>query len=144
VVAGPAAAAGLDSATLLSQQFAELRAGVLGEVEVLRGQVASLTDQNQAFVFRIKQLEDYAQRQEQAVARLNQQLAELQQQLQQQHQQQQGLHVNRSNGLGDAADSASGAGGVVRRGSDGSGAGAAGQAAAVPGGSFWSTQSAVL
>jgi uncharacterized coiled-coil protein SlyX len=114
----------------------------MGEVEVLRGQVASLTDQNQAFVFRIKQLEDYTQRQEQAVARLNQQLAELLQQ--QQQQQQQGLHSNQSNGLNDATAITSGAGGVVRRGSDGSGAGAAGQAAAVPGGSFWSTQSAVL
>jgi TolA-binding protein len=123
-------------AALLSQQLSELRSSVLGEVEVLRGQVASLSDQNQAFVFRIKQLEDYAQRQEQAVARLSQQLAELQQQ-------QQGGSSSRVDGLSNAAGTGSGAGGVARRGSDGSGGAAAGQAG-VPGGSFWSTQSAVL
>jgi hypothetical protein len=108
---------------------------VLGEVGVLRGQVVSLADQNQAFVFRIKQLEDYAQRQEQAVARLTQQLTDLQ------------GSSNQSNGMSSAAGSGSGAGGAVRRSSEGGpphgGAAVAGQAGASSG-SFWSTQSAVL
>ncbi|KAF6255608.1 serine/threonine protein kinase 7 [Scenedesmus sp. NREL 46B-D3] len=118
------------------QQLAELRASVLGELEMLRGQVALLSDQNQAFVFRIKQLEDYAQRQEQAVARLNQQLADLQQQ------QQPGGGGNGNDGMVDAAGN-SGAAGVARHGSGSSRTRAAGQAG-VAGGSFWSTQSAVL
>uniref|UniRef100_A0A383WGG4 non-specific serine/threonine protein kinase n=1 Tax=Tetradesmus obliquus TaxID=3088 RepID=A0A383WGG4_TETOB len=139
--ATPAAAASAvpagAAAAPLPQQLAALRASVLGEVEALRGQVAALSDQNQAFVFRIKQLEDYAQRQEAAVARLSQQLADLQQQ----QQQQQGCNNSRTDGVSSAAGSGSGAACVARRRSDG--AAADGQAG-MAGGSFWSTQSAVL
>jgi len=56
----PPHAAEFVSAATMHVALQQTRDGVLGEMDGLRGQVRSLGDQNQAFVFRIKQLEDLA------------------------------------------------------------------------------------
>ncbi|KAI8462858.1 MAG: kinase-like domain-containing protein [Monoraphidium minutum] len=59
---------------------AELRELVLGEVERLRSQVRLLSDQNQAFVMRVKQLESYVVSQKEAMRALQGQVAALSEQ----------------------------------------------------------------
>lgn len=123
----PAGAAAAQPHAVDASVLADLRAAVFGEMNLLRAQVRSLSDQNQAFVFRIKQLEGYAQRQETAVAKLQEQVAALQQQ------QVDGSSLVRDGLVGSSRPAA-----MQRRSSD---TGPAGHTATV-GGSYWSTESA--
>jgi hypothetical protein len=80
----PGAAAGCCGSGSVSEAAGV--SAVLSELLALRAQVSSLSEQNQAFIFRIKQLEEYATTQSSAMARLTQQVERLQQQQQQQQQ----------------------------------------------------------
>eukprot|EP00879_Flechtneria_rotunda_P021594 GHRR01022759.1.p1 GENE.GHRR01022759.1~~GHRR01022759.1.p1 ORF type:complete len:663 (+),score=301.37 GHRR01022759.1:78-2066(+) len=62
-----------------ASSLADLKAHVFAEINLLRVEVRSLSDQNQAFVFRIKQLEEYTVQQREAMAKMQQQVAALQQ-----------------------------------------------------------------
>jgi hypothetical protein len=65
----------------LQASLTQVKDSMLMELDLLRSQVRSLSDQNQAFVFRIKQLEEYVTQQKDEMGLLHRTVATLQQQM---------------------------------------------------------------